>query len=104
MGKMMKQIQKAQQEIEKLQEEIKDRTVEATAGGGVVTVTCTGGMEIVRVKIDPSAMDAEDVEMLEDLVVAAVNSALAKAQQMVSEEISRLTGGMNLPGLPGFTT
>lgn len=104
MGKMMKQIQKAQEELERIQAEIKERTVEAAAGGGAVTVTCTGGMEITRVKIDPSVLDPDDVEMLEDLVVAAVNAALGKAQSMVSEEISKLTGGLNLPGLPGLPT
>lgn len=102
MSKLMKQIQKAQAEIEQLQEEIKSRTVEASSGGGAVTVTCTGGLEITRVKIDPSVVDPEDVEMLEDLVLAAANAGLKKAQDMVSGELSKLTGGLNLPGLPGM--
>ncbi len=102
MGKLMKQIQKAQEEIERLQEEIKSRTVDASSGGGAVTVTCTGGLEIQKIKIDASVVDPDDVEMLEDLILAATNAAIKKAQDMVSEELSQLTGGMNIPGLPGM--
>ncbi len=104
MGKLMKQVQKAQEELERVQEEVKERTVEASAGGGAITVTCSGGLDITRIKIDPSVIDPDDVEMLEDLVVAAANAALRKAQDMVASEISKLTGGLNMPGLPGLPT
>lgn len=100
MNNMLKQVQKMQQEIEKLQEEVKNRTVEATAGGGVVTAIVNGKRELVDIKIDQSA--AEDIEMLQDLVLAAVNEALRKADEMVSSEMSKITAGLNIPGFPGI--
>ena len=100
MGKMMKQMQKLQAQMAKLQEEMVQRTVEASAGGGVVTVTVNGENQVVGVKIDPDAVDPDDVEMLEDLVMAATNEALRRAQAMVAEEMGKLTGGLKLP--PGL--
>lgn len=102
MGKMMKQIQKMQEDMQRLQDELKERTVEASAGGGVVRAVASGGMEVRQIKIDPAAVDPDDVEMLEDLIAAAVNEALRKAQDMVQEEMARITGGLNLPQIPGL--
>lgn len=102
MQKMMKQVQKMQAEMVRVQESLKDLTVEATAGGGVVTVEANGQQEIRSVKIDPEVVDPEDVEMLEDLVLAAVNEALRKAQELASQEMAKVTGGLNIPGLPGM--
>ncbi|MDD4239415.1 MAG: YbaB/EbfC family nucleoid-associated protein [Desulfotomaculaceae bacterium] len=99
MNKMMKQVQKMQQDMMKLQEELANRTVESTAGGGVVRVVANGKNEISAIEIKPEAVDPEDVEMLQDLVLAAVNDALKKAQDMASQEMGRLTGGLKIPGL-----
>ena len=89
-----------QAEMAKLQEELEDRLVEATAGGGVVKVVATGKKEIKEINIDPEAVDPEDVEMLQDLVLSAVNEALSNAEKMVSEEMQKISGGMDLP--PGL--
>lgn len=99
MNKMMKQVQKMQQEMLKMQEELANRTVECTAGGGVVKVVASGKNELVSIEIKPEAVDPEDVEMLQDLVLTAVNEALKKAQEMINEEMSRLTGGLKIPGM-----
>lgn len=99
MAKMMKQMQKMQADMAKMQEDLANRTVESTAGGGVVKVVASGGLEVVAVEISPEAVDPEDVEMLQDLVLTAVNEALKKAQEMVSSEMGKLTGGLNIPGL-----
>lgn len=99
MNKMMKQVQQMQAKMEKMQEEMADKTVEATAGGGVIKVVANGKMEVVDINIEPDAVDPEDVEMLEDLVLAAVNEAVRKAQEMNNKEMSKLTGGLNIPGL-----
>ena len=99
MGSMMKQVQKMQQEMERLQGELEEKTVESSAGGGVVTVVATGKKELKSISIKPEAVDPDDVEMLEDLILAAVNEALRKAEQMVAEEMSKITGGLNIPGL-----
>lgn len=99
MNKMMKQVQKMQQDMVKLQEELGNRTVDSTAGGGVVKVVANGKNEIISVEIKPEAVDPEDVEMLQDLILAAVNEALKKAQDMVSQEMGKLTGGLKIPGL-----
>ena len=98
MGSMMKQVQKMQQEMAKLQGELEEKTVESSAGGGVVAVVATGKKEIKSISIKPEAVDPDDVEMLEDLILAAVNEALRKAEQMVAEEMSKITGGLNIPG------
>lgn len=99
MNKMLKQAQKMQQDMAKLQEELEERTVEASAGGGAVTVVASGKKEIREIKINPEVVDPDDVEMLEDLVLAAVNEAMRKAEEMVSSEMAKITGGMNLPGM-----
>ncbi|MGI6149777.1 MAG: YbaB/EbfC family nucleoid-associated protein [Firmicutes bacterium] len=100
MQKMMKQVQKMQAQLAKVQEELGSKTVEGTAGGGVVTVIANGHQEIQKVKIDPAVLDPDDVEMLEDLILAAVNDALRKAQELSAAEMQRVTGGLNLPGMP----
>ncbi len=99
MNKMMKQVQKMQQDMMKLQEELAERKVESTAGGGVVKVIANGKNEVISIEIKPEAVDPEDVEMLQDLITAAVNEALRKAQEMVSQEMGKLTGGLKIPGL-----
>lgn len=99
MGKMMKQVQKMQKEMARMQEELKDKTVEATAGGGVIKVVANGKQEILSIEISPEAVDPEDVEMLQDLVLAAVNEVLQKSQEMVQSEMQKITGGLNIPGL-----
>ncbi len=99
MGNMMKQAQKIQSKMLKMQEEMADKTVEATAGGGMVAVVASGKQQIMSIKIEKEVVDPEDVEMLQDLILAAVNDALAKASEMVSSEMSKLTGGLNIPGL-----
>ncbi|MBS3758051.1 MAG: YbaB/EbfC family nucleoid-associated protein [Desulfobacterales bacterium] len=99
MGKMMKQAQQLQNKMEKLQEEMADKTIEASAGGGMVKAVANGRQQIVSISIEKEVVDPEDVEMLQDLIVAAVNDALSQSQQMVSEEMNKLTGGMNIPGL-----
>jgi nucleoid-associated protein EbfC len=100
MGNMMKQIQKMQQEMEKIQEELANKTVEGTAGGGMVKVTANGKQEILEVKIDPEVVNKDDVQMLEDLIVAAVNQAREKAAELAAEDMAKLTGGLKIPGLP----
>lgn len=98
-GNIMKQAQQMQQKMARLQEELGDREIEATAGGGMVTAKVNGRQQLLGITIDPAAVDPEDVEMLQDLVVAAVNEALKKSQEMAQEEMGRITGGMNIPGL-----
>jgi hypothetical protein len=99
MGNLVKQAQKMQNKIAKLQEEMAEKTVTVTSGGGMVTVEASGGQEIVSIKIEKEVVDPEDVEMLEDLLLAAINEGLKKAQEMVSEEMQKVTGGFNIPGL-----
>ena len=99
MGNMLKQAKMLQAKIFKLQEEMADRTVEVTVGGGMIKAVANGKQELISVKIDPEVVDPNDVVMLEDLIVAGVNDALKKAQDMVSEEMTKLTGGFNIPGL-----
>jgi len=99
MQKMMKQVQKMQADMAKLQEELGQATVESTAGGGVVKVVANGKQEVVSIEIKPEAVDPEDVEMLQDLVLTAVNGALSQSREMVSREMGKITGGMNIPGL-----
>ena len=99
MGNMMKQAQKLQTKMLKLQEELAEKTVETTAGGGMVKVVANGKQQIVSLQIEKEVADPEDVEMLQDLILAAVNDALTKSQEMVSAEMGKLTGGLNIPGL-----
>jgi DNA-binding YbaB/EbfC family protein len=99
LGKMMKQAQQLQSKMFKLQEELAEKTVETSSGGGMVKVVANGKQQLVSIQIEQEVVDPEDVEMLQDLILAAVNDALTKAQEMVSEEMSKLTGGMSIPGL-----
>jgi DNA-binding YbaB/EbfC family protein len=99
MGKMMKQAQQLQSKMMRMQEELADKTVEASSGGGMVRVVVNGRQQIVALEIKQEVVDPEDVDMLQDLVLAAVNDALARSQEMMSGEMSKLTGGMNIPGM-----
>lgn len=99
MGAMMKQAQKMQAELAKAQEEIKDMSFEATVGGGMVKAVATGDMVIESIAIDKDAVDPDDVEMLQDMVLAAVNEALRGVSELSSQRMSSVTGGMNIPGL-----
>ncbi|SRR3990172_4498183 len=96
---LMKQAQLLQERLSKLQEEAAKKTVEATAGGGMVTVVANGKQEIISIKIDPEVVNPKDVEMLQDLILAAVNEARRKAQELLAEEMKGLTGGFQIPGL-----
>ncbi|ABG03483.1 Nucleoid-associated protein [Rubrobacter xylanophilus DSM 9941] len=103
-NKMMKQVQQMQQEMQRAQEELARETVTASAGGGAVKVTMTGGLELTSIEIDPGVLDPEDVEMLQDMVQAAVNEAINSAQELASRKLGGVTGGLgdlglNLPGL-----
>lgn len=102
MGNLLKQAQQIQSKIAKLQEKLGDKTVEASSGGGMVTVVANGRQEILSVHIDPEVVNRDDVEMLEDLILAAVNDGLNKAKNMVTEEMGKLTKGLNLPNIPGL--
>lgn len=99
MQQMMKQVKKMQEDMQKTQESLKDKVVEATAGGGVVTVKANGHKQILDIAIKPEAVDPDDVEMLQDLVLTAVNEALRNVDELVGKEMGRFTGGMNIPGL-----
>lgn len=108
MQKMLKQVQKMQADMAAAQEQLKDETVEASAGGGMVTVTVSGDLEVKAVAIDPEAVDPEDVELLQDMVLAATNEALRAAQELQAKRMGDVTGGLGGPGglgglgLPGF--
>jgi DNA-binding YbaB/EbfC family protein len=99
MGNMMKQAQKLQAKMLKMQEELGERTVETSAGGGMISVVANGRQQVVSITIDKEVVDPDDVEMLQDLILAAVNDALNKAQEMVAGEMGKLTGGFNIPGM-----
>lgn len=99
MNQMMKQVKKMQQEMEKAQAALKEKTVTGSAGGGAVTVTANGHKEILSVVIKPEAVDPEDVDLLQDLVLTAINDALKKADELIQQDMGRFTGGLNLPGL-----
>jgi nucleoid-associated protein EbfC len=103
MGNLMKQAQQLQSKMAKLQEELGEKIVEASSGGGMVSVVVNGRQELLSIKIDKEVMNPDDVDMLQDLVMAAVNDGLTKAKSMVNEEMSSLTGGLNLPSIPGLT-
>ena len=100
MQKMMRQMQKMQTDLEKVQKELEEMTVEGTAGGGVITASITGHQEVRAIKIQPDAVDPEDVEMLEDLILAAVNDGLRKSRELSASELEKVTGKVNLQGLP----
>jgi len=99
LGAMMQQAQQLQEQMLKAQEEAKLKTVEASAGGGMVTVTITGGFEVKAIKIDPACIDPKDPSMLQDLIIAAINQAIVKAQELQAGAVSSVTGGLNIPGL-----
>ena len=100
MGKMMKQLQKAQAQMAKMQEQLGEKTVESSSGGGVIRVEVNGHKELLTLKIDPEALGEENREMLEDMILAAVNEALRKVDEMIGSEMQKVTGGLNLP--PGM--
>ena len=99
MNSMMKQAQKLQKKMMKTQAELATKTIEASAGGGMVKVIASGAQKIESIALEKEVVDPEDVEMLQDLILAAVNDALNKSQEMVSAEMGKLTGGLNIPGL-----
>ncbi len=98
-GNMLKQAQEMHAKISKLQEEMTGKTVEASSGGGMVNVVINGKQEILSIRIDPEVVNREDIEMLQDLIAAAVNEAIWKSQEMMTEEMKKITGGLNIPGL-----
>jgi DNA-binding YbaB/EbfC family protein len=99
MGNMMKQMKKVQKQMEEMQGQLEETEIEASAGGGAVTVKVNGKREVIGITIDEAVVDPEDVEMLQDLVMAAVNEAMRNADEMAAKEMNKLTGGMNIPGL-----
>ena len=99
MGNLLKKAQQLQERMAKLQEELGEKTIETSSGGGMVTIVANGKQEIISIKIDPEVVDADDIEMLEDLILAAINDALYQTKQMVSEEMAKLTGGVSIPGM-----
>ena len=102
MNQMMRQVQQMQTEMAKAQEELKNETVEASAGGGMVTVKVSGELEVLELRIDPDAVDPEDVELLQDMVQAATNEALRSAQELAASKLGAATGGLGGLGLPGL--
>lgn len=104
-NKMMAQVQQMQEQMRLAQEELAKETVTASAGGGAVKATITGGMELVDIEIDPGVVDPEDIEGLQDLVLAAVNEAMASSQELANKKLGGITGGLGdlgIPGMPGF--
>ncbi len=99
MNNMMKQVQKMQQQMEAAQKEIEEKEIEATSGGGAVNVVVTGKKELKSLKIDPEVVDKDDVEMLEDLILAAINEAFRKADDLNAQGMKKATGGLSIPGL-----
>lgn len=99
MNNMMKQVQKMQRDMEAKQKEIESSTFEATAGGGAITVEVSGKKEVLNIKLDEDVVDPDDIEMLQDLIVAAVNEALRQADEAMAKEMGQFTGGLNIPGL-----
>ena len=102
MGNLMKQAQQIQAKIAKLREELGDRTIEVSSGGGMVTVVVNGRQELLSIRIDPEVINSNDSEMLQDLILAAVNDGMARAKNMVTEEMRKLTGGIDLSNIPGL--
>jgi nucleoid-associated protein EbfC len=99
MNQMMKQVKKMQEQMMKAQEELGTKSIEGTAGGGVVTVIVNGHKKVQSINIKPEAVDPEDVEMLQDLILTAVNDAMSKAEELANKDMGKFTGGMNIPGL-----
>ncbi|TCL55140.1 hypothetical protein EDC14_10577 [Hydrogenispora ethanolica] len=102
MQQAMKQIQKMQAEMARVQQELESKTVTATAGGGVVTVEVSGKLELKKIEINPEVVTSDDLEMLQDLITAAVNEGIKKAQEMAANDMAKVTGNLNIPGLPGL--
>lgn len=99
MNQMMKQVKKMQEQMLKAQEELGTKTIEGTAGGGVVTVTVNGHKKVLNIAIKPEAVDPDDVEMLQDLILTAVNDAMNQADELANKDMGKFTGGMKIPGL-----
>lgn len=99
MGQMMKQVQKMQRDMEKTQQELEGKTYESSAGGGAIHVTVTGKKVLTEIKLDPSIVDPDDVEMLQDLIMVAVNEAMKNAEDEIAREMGKITGGVKLPGM-----
>jgi DNA-binding YbaB/EbfC family protein len=99
LGNILKQAQQMHAKISQLQEEMAEKTIEASSGGGMVNILMNGKQQILSIRIDPEVVNREDMEMLQDLIVAAVNEAIRKSQEMVAEEMKKLTGGISIPGL-----
>ena len=99
LGGMLKQAQKIQAQLAKMQEEMAQKTIEASSGGGMVSVVVNGKQEVISIKIEREVVNPDDIDMLQDLVLAAVNEGIRKSQEMVTEEMKRLTGGLSIPGL-----
>jgi len=99
LGNILKQAQEMHGKISQLQEEMANKTVEASAGGGMVTVVINGKQQVLSIRIDPEVVNREDVDMLQDLICAAVNEAIRKSQEMMTEEMKKITGGLSIPGL-----
>ncbi|MBN1313159.1 MAG: YbaB/EbfC family nucleoid-associated protein [Anaerolineae bacterium] len=102
LGNLMQQAQKMQADMAKAQEELADETVEVTAGGGMVTIVITGQQQVRSITLKPEVVDPDDIDMLQDVLVAAVNQAIEQSQAMAASRLEGLTGGLNLPGFPGF--
>ena len=102
LGGILQQAQQLQERLANVQQELAGRTVEASAGGGMVTATVNGKLEVVQIRIEPTLLESKDVEMLQDLVVAAVNEAIRSAQRLVADEMSKVTGGLGIK-LPGMS-
>lgn len=100
MQEMMKQAHKMQEQLAQAQESMKDVTIDASAGGGMVKATVNGDLELVSIQIDPDALDPEDVDLLQDMIVAAVNEAIRGVSEVASKQMSSITGGLNIPGMP----
>jgi hypothetical protein len=99
LGGMVRQAQKIQAQLAKIQEEMAGKTIEASSGGGMVSVVMSGKQELISIKIEREVVNSDDIDMLQDLVVAAVNEGVRKSQEMVTEEMKKLTGGLSIPGL-----
>ncbi|HHW60751.1 MAG TPA: YbaB/EbfC family nucleoid-associated protein [Syntrophomonadaceae bacterium] len=99
LNQMMKQAKKVQEQMEKMQAELEERLIEAASGGGAVKAVVNGRQELKELEIKPEVVDPEDIDMLQDLVIAAVNEAIKQSQDMVSSEMAKITGGLNIPGL-----
>ena len=99
LGNILKQAQQMHAKISELQEEMANKTVEASAGGGMVNIVMNGKQQVLAIRIDPEVVNRKDIEMLQDLIVAAVNEAIRKSQEMMTEEMKKITGGLNIPGM-----